>query len=183
MSICATCALDLDTGKRVGAGLDDDEMMPEIPVRQDGPPIHAIAVGGTLLLGSAILAVVSMVQWLRGEPGWMYFVPVCLFAVFASVQFLRGKTARLLLVALTLGAMVDVVALIALPVYYANMETTVLERMPTEDDPEAAAVRIVSVAERLDQEKLTTGVVILLAYAGVVTYLVSPPVRRYYARR
>ncbi len=179
MSICAACGLDLDTGHRVGL---DDELMPEAPVRQSGPPVHAVAVGGTFLLGSAILAVASTVQWLRGEPGWMYFVPVCLFAVFASVQFLRGKSARLLLVALTLGAMIDVVALIALPVVYANMETTVLEN-PTAEDPEAAPVQIVSVVDRLDSQKLTTGVVILLVYAAVATYLLSPPIRRVYARR
>jgi phage FluMu protein Com len=176
MSVCS-CGLDLDTGRRVEI---DDELMPEAPVRQVAAPIHVIAVGGTFLLGGAIMAMVSAVQWLRGEQGWMYFVPVCLFAVFASVQFLRGKTARLLLVALTLGAMIDVVALIALPVYYANMETTVLERMPTEDDPEAASVRIVSVADRLDSQKLTTGVVILLAYAACTAYLLSPPVRRHF---
>lgn len=176
MSVCS-CGLDLDTGRRVEP---DDDLMPEMPARQAGAPIHVIAVGGTFLLGGAILAMVSAVQWLRGEPGWMYFVPVCLFAVFASVQFLRGKTARLLLVALTLGAMIDVVALIALPVYYANIETTVLERQPTEDDPEAASVRIVSVADRLDSQKLTTGVVILLAYAACTAYLLSPPVRRHF---
>jgi len=132
------------------------------------------------LLGCLLLAVYSTMQWKRGTDGWQYFIPVCLFGAFAAVHLLRGHTAKLLIVALSLGAMVDVVAFIALPIVQANEETKI-EQRPVDDD-EFENVAIQPITERLDTNKLSLGIVNLILYAAVAAYLSSPGVRRHYAR-
>src|SRR5438045_1403790 len=74
---------------------------------------------------------------------------VCLFGVFASNQFHRGQSSRLLLVALTLGVMIDVVGLIALPLYQANEIDEVALQIRKIDHPDVE-VAIPSYAERLE---------------------------------
>lgn len=176
MSICSKCGLDLESGSRVQ--LDDDDLLPEAPARAAGLPFPVTVIGFVSLLGSVILAAFSAVQWLGGNQGWQYFVPICLFGAFASVHLLRGHSARLLLVALTLGAVVDVVALIATPIFQANAETRVIEGKFDPSDPEAEPVIIEPITERLDSQKLGLGIAVLLLYAAVGAYLASPSARR-----
>ncbi|MDR3633301.1 MAG: hypothetical protein P4L84_05645 [Isosphaeraceae bacterium] len=180
MSICQTCGLDLETGMRVGL---DDDLAPPPPVASSSLPLHVMLVGGICALGGGLLAAYSAYQSIEGQPGWRYFIPVCLFAVFAAVQFLRGKSPKMLLAALTLGAVLNVVGLIVMPIVYANMETKVMHRVPAPDDPDAVDEVIQPVAERLDTDRITTGILLLVAYALVSVYLISPSASRPSNRR
>lgn len=174
MSICSTCGLDLESGTRIQL---DDDLMPEAPRRAAGLPLPVTVIGLVSLLGSLMLGAYSAAQWHKGVAGCQYFVLVCLFGAFAAVHMLRGHSAKLLLVALTLGAMIDVVALIALPILQANQDTRIMQVQPDED---GADIMIEPITERLNQQQLSLGITILLLYAAVSAYLVSPSVRRHY---
>jgi hypothetical protein len=179
MSICSACGLDLETGMRVGL---DEDLAPPPPPPSSGPPLSIAIVGGICLMGSIAATVVPMARWVVWhEDGWQWFIPVGAFAIFSAVHFLRGKSAKLLLVALTLGVLIDVLALIALPVYQANAEARVTEVATSNDDPNSAGQIIQSPAELLrdHQQEITTGILVLIAYAGLATFLCSPPVNRF----
>lgn len=176
MSICSSCGLDLESGTRVQL---DDDLMPEAPRRIQGPPIAVTVIALVSLLGSLILGAYAAVQYfVQGVEGCQYFIPLCLFGGFAAVQLLRGRTAKLLIVALTLGAMIDVVALIAMPIFIANQEAKVVAVAPNPaDEMDAANIAIEPITERLDSQKLGLGIAILLLYAAVSAYLASPSAR------
>jgi hypothetical protein len=179
MSICASCGLDLETGMRVGL---EDDLAPPPPPPTSGPPLAIAIVGGICLVGSIAATVVPAARWIVWhEDGWQWFIPVGAFAIFSAVHFLRGKSAKLLLVALTLGVLIDVLALIALPVYQANAEAMVTVNATPDDDPNSAGQIIESPAERLreHQQQITTGILALIAYAGLAAFLCSPPVSRF----
>jgi hypothetical protein len=178
MSICGRCGLDLETGTRI---VLDDDLMPEAPPRPPGPPIMVTVIALVSLIGSLILAIYSSVQWSNGLDGWQYFIPVCLFGAFAAIHLLRGHSAKLLLVAMTLGVMVDVVAFIAMPVIAADSGNADVKPRPPDNDPDSPDTFIAPVTDRLDVQRIELGIVILLLYAGVAAYLVSPAVRRHYA--
>jgi hypothetical protein len=167
-SLCLTCGLDLETGRRVH--LNDD---PAPPPPSD-PPLAILILGGLGLLGSTVAT-----GWLGWhQKGWQWLVPLGLFAIFASVQFLRGKSAKLLLVALSLSAAIDLVALVAWPIYSANRETIVIQTT-TPDDPNSAGLIIQPITERLDTQSISLGIGGLLGYAGLAAYLCSPSVQRF----
>jgi len=176
MSICSKCGLDLESGARVS--LDDDLVPPPPPAPT--MPIPVGVIGGVCLLGSVIFSIATVSLWLRGSDGFQYFVPVSFFAVFAAVQFLRRKSIKLLLIALTFGLAIDIVALIAMPIYYANVATAPVPRTELSDDLAQADIAIPSVVERLDTQSLTLGIVLIFVYAAVAVYLLSPQVRRYF---
>jgi len=180
MSICGTCGLDLESGTRVQL---DDDLLPEARPRVAAAPLPVTVIAFVSLLGSVLLAGYSLIQWLNAVPGWMYFVPICLFGVYSAVRMLQGRTAKLLIVALTLGAVVDVVALIAMPIFKANEDAKVVPNTQSAEDPEAAAVVIEPITERLDTQTLSVGIAILLLYAAVSAYLASPAVRRHFAAK
>lgn len=180
MSICQTCGLDLETGMRVG--LEDDLVAPPPPPAAS-LPLHIMLVGGVCALGGGLLAAYAAFQSTQGVAGWRYFIPVCLFAVFAAVQFLRGKSPKMLLAALSLGAVLNVVGLIVMPIVYANMETKVVNVTPAADDPNAADVMIQPITERLDSDRIMTGILLLVAYALISVYLISPAANRSSHRR
>ncbi len=175
MSLCQSCGLDLDTGTRVDL---TDDLTPPLPP-QPAMPIPMAVVGGLCLTIAIALSAFAVVKWQEGVEGGIYFIPIALFGVWAAVQFLRGKTAKLLLVALTLGALVDIAFLVAFPIYKANFEETkTIERRTTTDDPESDEVQIKPLAERLDTGPVFRGLGILVLYAGVSVYLMSPQVHR-----
>lgn len=183
MSLCSRCGLDLDTGQRA----ETLELFDEAPVapRQQTFPMAVVIIGGVCLLGSALLSIVTAVAWKQGMEGCQFLLAVCLFGIFASVQFLRRKTARLLFIALSLGVFVDVLALIALPIYNANTQegvpaVTITGTAP--DDSELDGPRIQSLEERLDMRKIQWGVALMLAYAGLAVYLHTPSFRRQFLR-
>jgi phage FluMu protein Com len=175
-SICLGCGFDLETGARVEL---DDDLLPEAPPAAESMPIDIAIVGGTCLLASLVLAVLALVQWKRGLDGAQFLALICLFGTYAAITFLRLKSAKPLLVALTLGALVNVVALIVLPAWHAfEPEERVVFQSPPMDDPDFDGTVIQPVTERLDTQKITWGVAVLCTYAAVSVYLLSPGVRR-----
>jgi hypothetical protein len=179
MSLCNTCGLDLDTGTRVDL---EDDLAPTAPLRGPSMPIPMVVVGGLCLAGSVALAIVACVSWFGGQAGVQYFIPVAAFGGFAAVEFLRGKSVKLLLAALTLGAAIDLVGLIGLPIYNANSEATVVQTTDAIDDPEGIGERLLSINERLDTNKISLGITLLFLYAVVSIYLLSPQVNRYFKK-
>jgi hypothetical protein len=175
MSICQTCGLDLESGTRVD--LSEDIAPP--PPQHESMPIALSVVGGLCLATGAALTVFSIIKWQTGMDGAIYFIPLALFGVWSAVQFLRGKTAKLLLVALALGAAVDLAFLVAAPIYKAYAEEAAMNGSVNPDDPDAGEVIIKPLAERLDTGTVFKGLGLLGLYAVVSVYLMSPQVRRH----
>ena len=179
MSICQSCGLDLETGRRVGL---DDDLSPPPPPRNAGLPLPMLIVGGLACAASAALMVLAAVLWRSGTAGANYFIPIAGFGVYASVQFLREKSVRLLLIAFTIGAVVDLVGLVALPIAAPLISLQTVQRTGPAEDPNDADVAIKNAADRLDMRKLTTGIIILMFYAALSVYLLSPQVQKHYRR-
>jgi DNA-directed RNA polymerase subunit RPC12/RpoP len=191
MSLCGSCGTDQETGMRVGL---EDDLAPSPPPLPAGPPLH-ISISGFLCgLASVILGILALIHSVRGDPGvnqygWICLALVSAFGVFGVVQFLRGNSVKMLMIALTLGVLIDITALIALPIYQANfedMDRVVSKVQKKRDEPElndVEDVEIKPIAERLDQQKITLGIIIIFIYAVFSIYLMSPPVKRYFARR
>ena len=72
-------------------------------------------------------------------------------------------------------------ALIALPLYNANVNVQAVKSTVSPNDADMEDIRIQSVRDRLDTQQLTTGIILLVVYAGVATYLASAPVRRHFS--
>jgi hypothetical protein len=179
MSLCVGCGLDLDTGRRV----EEEELFDDSPppaFRGDETPVGVLLLGGAALVVSAVLTLIAFLKWSGGLEGAQYLGIVGLFAIFASVQFLRGVSLKLLLIALTLGAAIDVVALIALPVYRANNEAPLPPAVAEAEPEEGTAKRLPTYEERLDTKSMMLGVGLLMAYAAVAFYLSTPGVRRHF---
>jgi hypothetical protein len=185
MSLCQTCGLDADTGTRMAP----DESFFEIPQpsRTRTTPIGIAIVGGTTFLGSAILAIVSLAGWAAGESdfrmGFGFLGLVSAFGIYASVELLRLKSIRPLLIALSLGAMVDIVALIGLPAYRINSEVPAARAINVDDDEPAVSANLADGAlYRKEMPKIKQGFVLLSLYAGLVLYLLTPSVQRRFKR-
>jgi hypothetical protein len=174
MSLCSTCGLDLETGTRFDP---NEDFAPPPPPRNEGPPLGVMLIGGLCLVSSVVLSLLSIVFAAQGMSGSVFFIPISLFGVFASIQFLRGKTAKLLLLALTLGALVNVFAMIVMPIVYANMEVRVQQNVHSDADADGDAFQ--PITERFDVNKLAVGIVLLIAYALVSIYVMSPGVTRH----
>ncbi len=143
-------------------------------------PLTVSIMGAICLLGSVIFTIATASLWVRGFEGFQYFVPICLFGVFASVQFLRQRTVKLLLMALTFGVAIDIVALIAMPIYRANVDTADAVRTVSPVEPDKTDMVIPSVVEKLDTQSLTVGIGLIAVYAGAAVYLLSPHVQRHF---
>jgi LSD1 subclass zinc finger protein len=178
MSLCSRCGLDLDTGLREEVAEDDEDLLADAPTmsrRGAETPFGILVVGGVCFLASVLLAFFCLLK-LHGL-GALSFALVCVFGIAASIQFLRGKSAKLLMVALMLGAAIDVVALIALPVYDAmNNVAPPAASVDQGDDEE----KITPLAERVDPRVITWGIVILLVDAGFMVYLSTAGIRRHF---
>jgi len=147
------------------------------------PPMGVLFVGGLGAMANLLLAVASLVAWQKGMEGAQFLLIVWLFGIYASVQFLRRKSIRLLFLALSLGVGIGAVALIVLPIYEANVPTDVVPTNPEvvqPVDPDAPPVQ--NLAERLDMNKITWGIALLLGYAALAVYLNSPGMRREFKR-
>ena len=177
MSICQKCGLDLESGTRVDLA---DDLSPPPPPKPPGPSIPMTVVGSLCLAVSAALSAFAFFKWNAGLAGAIYFVPLALFGIFASVQFLRGKTVKLLLVALTLGAVMDLTFMIGAPIIKANEEAAPIERtISSNDDAELEREIIKPYAERLDASTISKGIGLLFLYAGISIYLISPSVQKH----
>jgi hypothetical protein len=181
MSICASCGVDQETGLRVGLA---DDLAPPPPPPPSGPPLHVAVVGGLLGVAGITLFILSLIRSVGGQGGWQNYGWLCLavvsgFSIFATVQFIRLKTAKLLMIALTLGVVIDLMALIAMPLIVANLEDPDHVVTPHHsDDPDDSGVRIKPFEERLDTQSMTLGVTFLVIYALLALYLMSPAVKK-----
>jgi hypothetical protein len=182
MSICVVCGTDQETGMRVG--LEDDFTPPPPPPAQ-GPPIHVATIGGLCIaasLGLVAMAVVGSVRVVSSleHTGWLCLAVIAIFGIYGAVQFIRGKTAKLLLVALSIGVVVDVMTLIALPIAQANFEDPdKIISVLRPEDPEDSNMRIKPLEDRIDASRIAAGIGLILVYALLSLYLISPPVKRY----
>ena len=116
----------------------------------------------------------------------MLFI-VWVFGIYSAIQFLRLKTIRPFFLALGLGVAIGAVYLIVLPIWQANVEPDAIVnnfKAPTPAelfDPDAP--QLTNLADRLDMNKITWGIAVLLSYAAVTVYLNSPGVMRQFGRR
>ncbi len=187
MSICVTCGVDQDTGMRVGL---EDDFAPQAPARSTGPPLHIAIIGFLCGLAGILFLVAALVQSVRGEAGttqygWLCLAVVSGFGIFGAVQFFIGRSVKYLMLALTLGVFIDVLALIALPIYqatFADQETVVTRKVQREslDDED---VEIKPITDRLDLQRIEGGLIVILLYALLSIYLMSPPVKKYFVRQ
>ncbi len=187
MSLCGSCGLDLDTGMVVP--LEEEDPLIDAPyVRSGGGiPFGVVMIGGASLLASAVLALFAFKV---GSLGAVFLGLVCLFGVYASVQFLRGRSFKLLLVALSIGAAIDVVALVVMPVVRASVDVEEIPVDPTLKSPEStedepkAEVEFKPMEERLQESgglnELYLGLGILSAYAVIAFVMLTPGFRRQY---
>jgi len=191
MSICTSCGVDQDTGMRVGL---DDDLMPQPLSRPTGPPLHIAIVGFLCGLASVVLLILALIQSVRDEAGmtqygWLCLALVSAVGIYGAVQFLMGKTAKMLMLALTLGLFVNLIALIALPIMQANFEgkeRVVSQRVHSPDDPASVGdedVEIIPIAERIDVQKIKGGLIIIGLYVALSIYLMSPPVKKHFIRQ
>ena len=196
MSLCERCGLDLDTGQRMVLDVIEEEAPPL--AEPSGPPFSVVMIGVMGILCGGALAFVSFAQ-LGGLGGGSLGV-VSLFGVIASFQFLAGKTMKPLVAALLIGAVVDVVVLIAMPVILANMEPVLApgvageappqpetpqadEKGANSDDNDPVVPQVAPIWDRLDKFQLFSGILILLADGVLLVYLSSATVRQHFERR
>jgi hypothetical protein len=183
MSICSSCGTDQETGLRVGL---EDDLAPPPPAAPEGPPFHIAMIGGLCGTAGLICLLMAIIQSTRGESSvehfaWLALAVVSGFGLYASVQFIRGKSARLLILALTLGVVADVLSLVALPIGQAMLEDTdkiLSDVKPRDLDDTNKAIK--PFEERIDAQKITLGIALVLVYAMISLYLISPPVKRYF---
>jgi hypothetical protein len=185
MSICATCGTDQESGMRVGL---EEDLAPPPPPQAEGPPFHIAVIGGLCIAAAVALVVVAAIRSSGGatsidRAAWAALALVSVFGAFAAVQFVRGKSAKPLLLALTLGVVVDVLTLVALPIGQTMMEDQ--EKIVTEveyDATDDTNIEIKPFEQRMQEQQNTIalGIALVLVYAMVAVYLLSPPVKRYF---
>ena len=129
---------------------------------------------------SVALTFAAILASAQGNAGIRYFIPVAAFGIYASTQFLRQRNAKLLLIALTLGAVIDLTWLVAMPIWDANSQAKVEDRVNIEDDPDVDDIKIQSVEERLDLGKVEGGLAILGLYAALSILIISPVVQKHF---
>ncbi len=181
MSICTSCGVDQETGLRVGL---EDDLAPPPPPPPQGPPIHVAVVGGLLGVGALISLILALMNSTQGGEswqsyGWLGLAIVSGFGIYACVQFIRLKSAKLLLAALTLAVVVDLLSLVAMPVFMAYMAPAEQIIAPNEsDNPDVAGITVKGAADLLDTSKLTYGLTFVALYAVLSLYLMSPAVKK-----
>jgi phage FluMu protein Com len=182
MSICQTCGTDQETGMRVGL---EDDLAPPPPMRPQGPPLHIAVVGGLVGTGGIILALLGVIQSTRGSSdldryAWLVVAFVSAFGIFAAVQLIRGKSAKQLMLATTLGVVLNLLGLVAYPVLAPLIEGPAVDtNVKVEDTDDHAGIVIKPFEDRIDSQRIKVGVGFVLLYAVLSMYLISPPVKKY----
>jgi phage FluMu protein Com len=182
MSVCMTCGTDQETGLRVG--LDDDLIAPP-PPRTQGPPLHIAIIGGLCGTFAIILMLAGAIKSVQGKTGaenyaWLALALVSALGIFGCVQLIRGKSARVLLLALTLGVGLDVLGLVAAPLVMPMLEDQdqiVIDVKPK--DLDQTGIEIKPFEERVNTQKIELGIVFMVIYAALSLYLISPSVKKY----
>ena len=124
MSICQTCGTDQETGMRVGL---EDDFAPPPPPRAQGPPLHIAIIGGLCGTAALILMLAGVIKSTQAQSSpenyaWLALASVSAFGIFGCIQLIRGKSAKVLMLALTLGVAVDVLGLVAAPLIEPMLE-------------------------------------------------------------
>jgi hypothetical protein len=168
-------------------GLDDD-LAPPRPRLSEGPPLHISIIGTFCAATAVILLILAVIQSVNEKSRleylcWISLALVSGFGIYAAVEFIRGKSVKLLMLALALGVVVDVMTLIALPLIQANLADDMVDQNATSTEIDDAPVRIKPLEDRLDARRIQAGVGVLLVYAILSLYLMSPPVKKYMASR
>jgi hypothetical protein len=196
MSLCPRCGLDLETGTR---DTSFDVLEVEAPLlRSQAPPFGVMIVAVTAGIVGAGLAIASIALYVIKDElpyrwGFLLLSAVSAFGLFAAVRLVRNRSARLLLVALVMGGLIDVVSMVILPIALPSSvpieaEPEPGEGVPAPDDQpllldDMAVPRIVPLTERINWEQVNLGLAILGVTAVVSIYLTSSQVRRYCAGR
>jgi hypothetical protein len=168
-------------------GLEDD-LAPPPPTRSMGPPLHISIIGTFCVAAAVILLILAVINSVGEQSRIAYFCWISLalvsgFGIYSAVEFIRGKSVKLLMLALALGVVVDVMTLIALPLIRVYFADQIVELDAKSTDPDDAAIRIKSAEERIDVRPIQAGVGLLLVYALLSLYLMSPPVKKYIQSR
>src|SRR5262249_11466533 len=148
-----------------------DDLAPPPPPRPAGPPLHIAIIGFLCGLVSVILLVFALIESVRGEAGvtqygWLCLAVVSAVGIFGCVEFLLGKTPKYLMLALTLGLFVNLMGMIAVPIFQANFaekDKVVNVITNRSEDSHAigdADVEIKSIAERMDIQRIKHGLII-----------------------
>lgn len=182
MSICMTCGTDQETGLRVGL---EDDLIPPPPPRAQGPPLHIAIIGGLCGTAGIILMIAGGIKSIQGKTGaencaWLALALVSALGIFGCVQLIRGKSTRVLMLALTLGVVLDVLGMVAAPIVMAMLEDqqdVLIDVKPK--DLDESGVEIKPFEERINTQKIELGVVVLLIYAALSLYLMSPSVKKF----
>ena len=192
MSLCERCGLDQDTGQRHEVEEEEEyvDTPPPAPT-PSGPPFMVLMIGLVVLISSALLAILALLQ--LDTIGQLCLTPVSLFGVYAAVQFLRGKNSNLIVVALMLGGAVDIITFIALPALLPELtvapEAPVAQddapppKVATTDDDSDKPVAATPYSEKIDNAKLTLGIVVLFVDAAMLLCLTAPSVRQHFERK
>lgn len=164
LSLCRSCGFDLDAGESL-----DVEPIPEVPPPLPPPPatVGVILVGSAALASSAVLLVLTLGRFGTGLVG-LLLGGLCVFGGVGSVQFLRGRSAAPLIVALILGGLIDIIGLIALPVYQAHQQPAVPPSLLAASGDEPPPLPNPNLRERLDIDRIRRGVVLLLLDATML---------------
>ncbi len=182
MSLCSTCGLDLDTGKRIAPLEILEDEMPE-PYREPVPPMGVLFVGSITAMGFLILSVASLVWWQKGMGGVQFLLIIWLFGLYGAVQFLRRRSIRPLFLALSLAVGIGAVALIVMPIVAANMPPEVVDNLvPPAPGEDPDLLDIKPLTDKLDLNRITWGIASMLAYAAVAVYLNSPGLRKQFRK-
>ncbi len=182
MSICVSCGMDQETGMRVGLA---DDLAPPPPPPPQGPPIHISLIGGLCGTCGLILLIVSIVRSVGNSAdawqkyGWLCLAMVSGFGIFAAVQFIRGRSAKLLMTALTLGVFIDLMTLIAMPMLQPAIHGVPVKEGVQSDDPDVLSTQIEQVEKQFDLQSIEVGIGLIMLYAVLSLYLMSPPVKKY----
>jgi hypothetical protein len=196
MSLCPRCGLDQETGTR---DTTFDVLEVEAPaLRSPAPPFGVMIVAVTAGIVGAGLAIASIALYVIQDElpyrwGFLLLSAVSAFGLFAAVRLVRNRSARLLLVALVMGGLIDVVSMIILPIALPSAVPVEKDPEPGEGvrvpevqaalDDDIVVPRIVPLTERINWEQVNLGLAILGVTAVVAIYLTSPQVRRYSAGR
>ena len=158
------------------------------PRAATSPPLHITIIGFLCGLTSLLLLVLSLIESVRGQAGstqygWLCLALVSAFGIYGAVQFFIGRWSKyLMLAALALGVFVDAMSLIALPIYEATFadQEAIVVRVNKKDNPHSLddeVVQIKPITDRLDWQRIGGGLIVILLYALLSIYLMSPPVR------
>jgi hypothetical protein len=172
MSLCQVCGYDYDSGGKVDL-VDIVDEVPEL-LPPPGPPFMLLMLGVMTLMCAAAGFVISLIA-LDGV-GRISVAALCLYGVFAAVQFLRGRSVHHLLTAVILGAVVDILGLIILPIFSEVMNATPVYEI--RDGEEVPVFR--PLADRIDFNKVTWGIIILIVASFVIFALLNSNIKAYF---